>query len=106
MKYNTPCCRGGARRSSTSRSSTTLCEGPDIDILSVQLTLPSPPHCRHACSIELATQVILTGGRHYPRGVAVYTSIGFVEDLPELGAGRRDHACGHFVNTENTEVVR
>ena len=50
--------------------------------------------------------MILTGGRHYPRGVAVYTSIGFVEDLPELGAGRRDHACGHFVNTENTEVVR
>ena len=36
----------------------------------------------------------------------MYGSIGFVEDLPELGAGRRDHACGHFVNTENIEVAR
>ena len=52
----------------------------------------------------------LTGGYRFKSKVTrtqvtVYNSAGWMEDWPELNTGRRDHACGHFVNTDN-QVVR
>ena len=49
--------------------------------------------------------VILTGGQYTMSLVTVYNNAGFVEDLPSLNTGRRNHGCGHFVNTDN-QVVR
>ena len=49
--------------------------------------------------------VVLTGGRWTRNEVSVYNSDGWVEDWAPLRTGRLDHACGHFVNTDN-QVVR
>ena len=49
--------------------------------------------------------VILTGGSYTENKVTVYSSSGWVEDWAPLKTGRYDHACGHFVNTDN-QVVR
>ena len=49
--------------------------------------------------------VVLTGGRYTKNKVSVYSSAGWVEDWNHLLTGRLDHACGHFVNTDN-QVVR
>ena len=60
---------------------------------------------RRACAIELADQVVITGG-NFPSAsqATVYGDGGWVADLPTLNTGRYDHACGHFVNTDNQEV--
>ena len=59
---------------------------------------------RWACTIELAEVVIVTGGSESPSLVTVYSAQGWVEDWPSLNTGREDHACGHYVNTDNREV--
>ena len=49
--------------------------------------------------------VIVTGGAATPHHVTLYGGHGFEADLPSLITGRRDHACGHYINNEN-EAVR
>ena len=66
---------------------------------------------RDACSIQMEDTVVLTGGYRFKSKVTrtqvtVYNSAGWMEDWPELNTGRRDHACGHFVNTDNRVVRR
>ena len=36
--------------------------------------------------------------------VSKYSSNGWIEDIPELNEGRRDHGCGYFYN-DNMERV-
>ena len=66
------------------------------------MTVPLAP--RWACTIELPEVVIVTGGSERPSLVTVYTAQGWLEDWPSLNTGREDHACGHYVNTDNREV--
>ena len=51
--------------------------------------------------------MILTGGFYNKTQVTVYSSSGWVEyqKQAQLQTGRWNHACGHFVNTDN-QVVR
>ena len=58
-----------------------------------------------ACTIEMLEYVIVTGGAATPHHVTLYGGHGFEADLPSLITGRRDHACGHYINNEN-EAVR
>ena len=60
---------------------------------------------RHACSIEMEEVVVITGGLYTETKVTVYNTEGWVEDWPELQTGGWEHACGHFINTDN-QVVR
>ena len=36
--------------------------------------------------------------------MSVYDIGGWVEDLPDLNTGRRDHGCGHYVDINNNTV--
>ena len=38
--------------------------------------------------------------------VHVYDDNGFVESLANLNHGRRDHACGYYVDNSNKEVEK
>ena len=58
-----------------------------------------------ACSIQLEDRVIVTGTDWTLDRVAAYTGQGWAEDLPSLNTGRVDHACGHYVNTDNQMVA-
>ena len=58
-----------------------------------------------ACSIQLTDRVIVTGTDWTLDRVAAYTGQGWAEDLPSLNTGRVDHACGHYVNTDNQMVA-
>ena len=58
----------------------------------------------YACSIQLEETVILTGGQVTKNTVSVYTTEGWIEDLPDLLTGRSSHGCGHFVNSDNEMV--
>ena len=58
-----------------------------------------------ACSIQLEDIVILTGGGYTKNTVSVYSTDGWVEDLPDLLTGRYHHGCGHYVNNENKMVT-
>jgi len=59
---------------------------------------------RFACSIELPELFIVTGGYDTMTKVSKYSSSGWIEDIPELNEGRRDHGCGYFYN-DNMERV-
>ena len=37
--------------------------------------------------------------------VSVYSSLGWLEDLPDLLQGRDSHGCGHYVNDGNKMVI-
>ena len=37
--------------------------------------------------------------------VSVYSSLGWLEDLPDLLQGRDSHGCGHYVNDDNKMVI-
>ena len=65
-----------------------------------------------ACSIQMENFVVITGiaiekdpEESLHDKVMVYNNDGFVEEWPKLKRGRLDHACGHFVNSDN-KVVR
>ena len=65
-----------------------------------------------ACSIQMENIVVITGiaieedpEESLHDKVMVYNNDGFVEEWPKLKRGRFDHACGHFVNSDN-KVVR
>ena len=52
-------------------------------------------------------QVIVTrGGGHDEDKVTLYNHYGFVKDLPSLNYGRRQHGCGHYINTGGEMVNR
>jgi len=53
-----------------------------------------------ACSIPNPddNEVIITGGNSTLKTVSVYSEAGWQRDLASLNQGRRDHACGSFVN--------
>ena len=36
--------------------------------------------------------------------VSVYSSSGWIEDLPDLLQGRSSHGCGHYINDDNRMV--
>ena len=71
---------------------------------------------RGACAIQLEDSVVVTGGyapKNTPkseaphkafRRVQRYNLAGSLGRLLDLGSGRYDHACGHFVNTDNKMV--
>ena len=63
---------------------------------------------RAACSIEFDDKVVVTGGWGDGWGikrVTVYDVHGFVEFLPNMIHGRKDHGCGHYINNNN-EIVK
>ena len=51
-----------------------------------------------ACAIPDTDTVVITGGKNTLTTVSVYNDQGWVEDLPELITGRRDHACTSFMS--------
>ena len=63
----------------------------------------------YACSIQLEDIVILTGGQTdistTMNTASVYSTDGWVEDLPDLMTGRYHHGCGHYVNNDNKMVT-
>ena len=71
---------------------------------------------RGACAIQLEDSVVVTGGyapKNTPkseaphkafRRVQRYNLAGSLGRLPDLGHGRYDHACGHYV--QDGRVVR
>ena len=63
------------------------------------------PHTK-ACGIGLMETVVVTGGgRLFSEStVVVYNTSGFVEQLPDMNTPRRDHACGHYVDSNNQVV--
>ena len=58
-----------------------------------------------ACSIQLEDIVILTGGFYTKNTVSVYSTDGWLEDLPDLLTGRYVHGCGHYINNNNKMVT-
>ena len=62
--------------------------------------------CRHACSISLEAEVVVTGGWYAAtRSLATrYTGTGYTGSLPNLGQGRYQHGCGHYVDNHNQIV--
>ena len=61
-------------------------------------------HFSWACSIEFDDKVVVTGGHYTERRVSVYNIGGWVEDLPELNEGRRNHGCGYYVDNSDRIV--
>ena len=61
---------------------------------------------RDACSIGLMETVVVTGGGivHSQSTVEVYNTSGIVEQLPDMRTPRREHACGHYVDSNNQVV--
>ena len=62
---------------------------------------------RWACAIELEDIVVVTGGASgagSKANVQVYTISGPQEPLPDLLTARYDHACAHFMDSENRVV--
>ena len=62
-----------------------------------------------ACAIELMFMVMITGGwnldLHEPMGrVEMYNNGGSILRLPDLLTARAEHACGHYVNSNNAVV--
>ena len=60
-----------------------------------------------ACAIELEDMVVVTGGLYSRKTVQVYTISGPQEqpDLPDMIEDRWNHACAHYVDSEN-RIVR
>ena len=50
-------------------------------------------HYRHACSISLGDEVVLTGGSDTKTRVSLYNKDGWVRDMPSLNTGRIGHGC-------------
>ena len=57
-----------------------------------------------ACSINIGSSVLLTGGRYSLNRVSEYSETGYVRDLPRLLQGRYRHGCSYFENEEGTKV--
>ena len=57
-----------------------------------------------ACSINLGSTVILTGGVYFQHRVSEYSETGYQRELPKLMTGRFNHGCSYFENEEGTKV--
>ena len=57
-----------------------------------------------ACSINLGSTVILTGGVYFQHRVSEYSETGYQRDLPKLLTGRFNHGCSYFENEEGAKV--
>ena len=60
---------------------------------------------RFSCAIELDFRVILTGGNDNWVQVTEYNQNGYIKDLPKLLQGRMLHGCGHYISSNNEQVV-
>ena len=70
------------------------------------LDTDTPRSHSNACGIGLMETVVVTGGgtAFSKSTVVVYNTSGFVEQLPDLRTPRKDHACGHYVDSNNHVV--
>ena len=61
---------------------------------------------RNACALPFVDHVILTGGGQPAevQRVVKYDKAGWVEDLPSLITGRKNHGCSHYTDTSNNLV--
>ena len=57
-----------------------------------------------ACSINLGSTVILTGGVYFQHRVSEYSETGYQRELPRLLTGRFNHGCSYFANDKGTKV--
>ena len=48
--------------------------------------------------------VVITGGDSTSSKVSMYSTGGWIQDLPNLVTARKNHGCGHYVNNQNKEV--
>ena len=51
---------------------------------------------RQACSIPLDDEVVLTGGVETLTTVSLYTTTGWVRDMPIMKTGRYNHGCTSY----------
>ena len=61
-------------------------------------------YCSSACSINLGSKVILTGGYQGTRVITYYQDLSYDEKLPHLLGVRLDHGCSFFDNADGTKV--
>ena len=60
---------------------------------------------RHACAIEFQDRVVVTGGRYSRSTVQVYTLSGAqYPQLPDLQTRRYNHACAHYLDSQDRVV--
>ena len=59
--------------------------------------------CSRACAIELEDSVVVTGG-YVVATVQVYNTSGPQEQLPDMLNTRYEHACAHFMDSQNRVV--
>ena len=60
-----------------------------------------------ACAIELEDKVIVTGGYDNQKSVSrvdVYNISGWMMELPHLIRARRQHGCGHYIDSDDRMV--
>ena len=60
-----------------------------------------------ACDIQLEDKVIVTGGYDKQKSVSrvdVYTLSGWTMELPQLIRARRQHGCGHYIDSDDRMV--
>jgi len=58
-----------------------------------------------ACSINLGSKVILTGGYQGTRVITYYQDLTYDEKLPHLLGVRLDHGCSFFDNADGTKTL-
>ena len=60
----------------------------------------------YACTIDLQDRVVVTGGwvNDAIATVQVYTLSGPQEQLPDLQTPRLDHACAHYLDSQDRAV--
>lgn len=71
-------------------------------------SFPMEHETRYTCAIQLSDSVIMTGGGYTEEGmnmVARYGIDGFMEDLPSLVVGRKEHGCGSYLREDGTQVL-
>ena len=70
------------------------------------LDTDTPRSHTNACGIGMMDTVVVSGGGvvSSKSTVVVYNTSGMVEQLPNLRTPRRDHACGHYVDSNNQVV--
>ena len=57
-----------------------------------------------ACAIEFQDRVVVTGGCCVIATVQVYTLSGPQEQLPDLQTPRYQHACAHYLDSQDRAV--
>jgi len=62
---------------------------------------------RDACLItdQDTDTFITTGGSYSPQTVTRYDHLGFLEDLPSLNVGRKNHGCGAYLMENGTQAL-